>query len=711
MDGVESYLTDPARREELTREAERWIRALRLNAAAEKIVARGLEMLKALRDSGLFDVLRSMAQRLGEAGVESVEKMLKALEGGEFRLEAMPTGKAIRICGERCVSVDQRGVYTMALEGLSAEVRIPRLLPEEYAKRLHIGWLASDEFFDTRRGYTGMYTTQLWQLIAWLISKPGDLRLYALDVVLKTKGASVKLYAAASGVKLFAERSALSVKYSGQTSYRIPLGEQDVKASVIKLVLDYLDDGELLPLAVYYLGDGVVKKRLTISVSRERMHLFEGRRDARVYANHRVVDFRLAPEHYAKAVGELYFSGFGVLLDALHSHKWLFFKRLTARALSAVEMAGRRASVSLFRGGLMFAAYVESAEEYLRDLQRELGRYGIFARPRVYKTARGYIVRVVEEAAVEYARRNPEAREAVERMLLLNAAERPAEVLSFLSRHPDFATEAVRKALEVTGRATGPNSAVKRKIATARRKTRAELTKTGAETGPEAAMSTKAAGSRAAASVLNILPVKTVEGVTAMRLRIVKVKPGLPHSVAAVRTARTLEEAEELRRRLSLSGLNASVVSKGKDGFEVVVPQRELEKLSPEEKETIRRYLEQKMRENDEEREKAEEVLSRFNLGVKAVDVGGVRLGLVYKKRKGLRAEKYGDPKLIAEIKVVLESKLREMLGDEYEMWKDHIKIGEGGRRLVVKRQLLQRLAQRDPAIADALRQYEKYRT
>ena len=154
-------MTDPAKQEELRREAERWIKALRLNTTAEEAVARGLEMLKALRDTGLFDALRAMAQRLKKAGVESVEKMLKTLESGEFWLETTPTGKAIRICGEKCLSVDQRGIYALVLEVPSVEVQIPRLLPEEYAKRPHIGWLASDETRNTR-GFAIMGTTQLW---------------------------------------------------------------------------------------------------------------------------------------------------------------------------------------------------------------------------------------------------------------------------------------------------------------------------------------------------------------------------------------------------------------------------------------------------------------------------------------------------------------------------------------------------------------------
>jgi len=176
LDGVETYLTDPIRQEELRREVGRWIKALRLNTTAEEVVARGLEMLRALQGSGLFDALRAMAQRLGESGVETVEKMLEALESGELWLGATSTGKAIKICGEKCVSVDQRGVYTMELEGLSAEVQIPRLLPEEYVKHLHIGWLASDESREPR-GFASMYTTQLWQLYAWPITRSGRTRI------------------------------------------------------------------------------------------------------------------------------------------------------------------------------------------------------------------------------------------------------------------------------------------------------------------------------------------------------------------------------------------------------------------------------------------------------------------------------------------------------------------------------------------------------
>jgi hypothetical protein len=137
----------------------------------------------------------------------------------------------------------------------------------------------------------------------------------------------------------------------------------------------------------------------------------------------------------------------------------------------------------------------------------------------------------------------------------------------------------------------------------------------------------------------------------------------------------------------------------------VVVPKDELEKLTPEEKEAIKQYLEHVTQTRDEEKKKAaEEALHRFDLGAKAVNIGGIRLKLVRyeRKSKGVRVEKYGNPQLIAEIKTVLERKLREMLGDEYEQWRDHVKTTEEGRRLVITHQLLQRLTQ-DPNTAKTL--------
>jgi hypothetical protein len=588
-------------------------------------------MLKTLRDSGLFDALRAMAQRLGETGVESVEKMLKTLEGGELWLEATPTGKMIKICGERCVSVDQRNIHTLVLEVPSVEVQIPRLLPEEYVKRLHIGWLASDES-SSQYETTIMDTTQLWQLYAWLITKSGRIGLYTREMVLKNEGVSIKIFAFSRDFRLIARGSTLSVAESGRVIYQMPLEARDIKTSVIRLVLEHLDAGDPLPLVAYYLGDGVVRSdRLIISVSSKRMHLFEGR-DVSVDVKRQRVTFRLAPELYARAVAELYLSGVGVLLDVLHSHKWFAFKRLAAQNLAGFQLAGEYVKLSSAKGlqGRVSFRAREEAERYAEAARRELEKLGIDSAPKVVRRGSSYDV-VFDEKTL---RRLAEVDEAVKL-----AIER-------------FAAWSEERLVE--------------------------------------------------AKAVDRVVFQLVDGFASMKLRLTYVMKGgkkIP-TVNAVARFSALEEAEEFRRRFRLSGINASVVSRGKDGFEVVVPKDELEKLTPEEKEAIKQYLEHVTQTGDEEKKKAaEEALRRFDFGAKAVNIGGIRLKLVYyeRKSKGTRAEKYGDPQLIAEIKTALERKLREMLGEEYEQWKNQIKTTEGGRRLVITHQLLERLAQQDP--------------
>jgi hypothetical protein len=666
IDGVESYLT-PAKQEELRREAERWIKALRLDTTAEEAVARGLEMLRTLRDTGLFDALRSMAQRLGEAGVETVEKMLEALEGGELWLETTPTGKAIKICGEKCVSVEEHGVYAIALEVPLAEAKIPRLLPEEYVKRLHIGWLASDESRNPR-GFAIMGTTQLWQLYAWLITKSGRIRIHTQNLVLRKEGMSTRPFAFSRDLRLIARGSTLSLAESGLTIYQIPLEGRDIKTSVIRLVLKHLDAGDPLPLVAYYLGDGVVRSdRLIISVSSKRMHLFEGR-DVSVDVKRQMVVLRLAPELYAKAIAELYLSGVGVLLDVLHSHKWFAFKRLAAQNLAGFQLAGRYVKLSLARGlqGWVSFKSREEAERYAEAARRELEKLGIDAAPRVVRRGPSYDVAFDEKTLRRLAEVDEAVRLAIERLEVLSAPRIAAQPV-----------DAARLEEGLEG-----------------------LVKPKAAAKCEEIPRPKTMASKAVDRVVFQL----VDGVAVMKLRLTYVmKEGkrMP-TVNAVARFSALEEAEEFRRRLRLSGVNASVVSRGASSFEVVVPKDELEKLTPEEKEAIKQYLEHVAQTGDEEKRKAaEEVLRRFDFGAKAINIGGIRLKLAHDRGK-IKAEKYGDPQLIVEIKMALENRLREILSYEFEQWKNHIKVREGGRRLVITHHLLERLAQ-DPNTAKTL--------
>jgi len=362
-------------------------------------------------------------------------------------------------------------------------------------------------------------------------------------------------------------------------------------------------------------------------------------------------------------------------VDVLHSHKWLAFKRLAAESLAGFPLAGRYVKLSSAKGlrGWVSFRTGKEAERYAETARRELKKLGIYAAPKVTSGINHQVV-FNEKTLRRLAKVDEAVKLAIERLEVLSAPRTAAK--------PIIATRLDAK----------PERPVKPKIETKHE----ELTR---PVEPKAAVKheemprPKTATPKAVGRVVFQL----VDGLASMRLRLTYVMKGgkkIP-TVNAVARFSVLGDAEEFRRRLRLSGVNASVVSRGASGFEVVVPKDELEKLTPEEKEAIKQYLEHVTQTRDEEKKKAaEEALRRFDFGAKAVNIGGVRLGLVHKKGKGVRAEKYGDPQLITEIKTALERKLREILGDEYEQWKDHIKITEGGRRLVITHQLLQRLTQ-----------------
>jgi hypothetical protein len=367
-------------------------------------------------------------------------------------------------------------------------------------------------------------------------------------------------------------------------------------------------------------------------------------------------------------------------VDVLHSHKWLAFKRLAAQSLAGFQPAGRYVKLSLANGlhGWVSFRSREEAERDAEAARKELEKLGIYAAPKVTSGINHQVV-FNEKTLRRLAKVDEAVKQAIERLEILSTPRTAAK--------PIIATRLDAK----------PERPVKPKIETKHE----ELTRPvepKAATKREELPRPKTMASKAVVRVVFQL----VDGPASMKLRLTYVMKGgrkIP-TVNAVAWFSVLEEAEEFRRRLRLSGINASVASKGATGYEVTVPKDELEKLTPEEKEAIKQYLEHVAQTRDEEKRKAaEEALHRFDLGAKAVNIGGIRLGLVHKKHKGVRAEKYSNPQLIAEIKTVLENKLRETLGEEYEQWKGHIKTTEGGKRLVITQHLLERLAQ-DPNTA-----------
>jgi hypothetical protein len=393
-----------------------------------------------------------------------------------------------------------------------------------------------------------------------------------------------------------------------------------------------------------------------------------------------MVVLRLAPELYARAIAELYLSGVGVLFDVLHSHKWLAFKRLAAQSLAGFQLAGQYVKLSLARGlqGWVSFKTREEAERYAEAARRELKKLGIDTAPKVTSGINHQVV-FNEKTLRRLAKVDEAVKQAIERLEILSTPRTAAK--------PIVATRLEAK----------PERPVKPKI-----ETKHEELPRPAE--PKAAAKRGERPKTTTPKAVDKIAFQLVDGSAAMRLKLTYVMKGdrkIP-TINAVTRFSTLEEAEEFRRRLRLSGINASVVSKGGGGFEVVVPKDELEKLTPEEKEAVKRYLEHVAQTGDEEKRKAaEEILRRFDFGAKAVNIGGVRLKLAQDRGK-IKAEKYGDPQLIVEIKTALENRLREILSYEFERWKDHIKVREGGKRLIITHHLLERLAQ-DPNTAKTL--------
>jgi hypothetical protein len=210
----------------------------------------------------------------------------------------------------------------------------------------------------------------------------------------------------------------------------MPLESRDIKASMIKLVLEHLDAGDPLPLVAYYLGDGVVERgNLVIAVSRKRMHLFEGRGNVDVNAKREAVVLRLAPELYAKAVAELYLSGVGVLFDVLHSHKWLAFKRLAAQNLAGFQLAGRYVKLSSARGlqGWVSFKTREEAERYAEAARRELEKLGIDAAPEVVASGVYYQAVFDEKTLRRLAKVDEAVRQAIERLEILSTPRTAAK--------------------------------------------------------------------------------------------------------------------------------------------------------------------------------------------------------------------------------------------------------------------------------------------
>jgi len=175
----------------------------------------------------------------------------------------------------------------------------------------------------------------------------------------------------------------------------------------------------------------VERGNLVIAVSRKRMHLFEGRGNVDVNAKRGQVVLRPAPELYARAVAELYLSGVGVLLDVLHSHKWLAFKRLAAQSLAGFSLAGQYVKLSSANGlqGRVSFKTREEAERYAEAARRELEKLGTDAAPKVVRRGPDYDVVFDEKTLRRLAEVDETVRLVIERLEILSTPHTAAKAI------------------------------------------------------------------------------------------------------------------------------------------------------------------------------------------------------------------------------------------------------------------------------------------
>jgi len=153
-----------------------------------------------------------------------------------------------------------------------------------------------------------MQTAQPWQVFAWIATRYGEIYTYIASVTLTRQGVSIHVYSKARGWR-----------------------QRWSKDEAISLVADYLRRGEWAPLLTMWLGDGkgrwnkILYGKYVVSVAAKepwRLGLGVSTYEA-IVATGREAFLKLR-----ESAGV-----YGVLLDLLRAHKWIYIKLATDEGL------------------------------------------------------------------------------------------------------------------------------------------------------------------------------------------------------------------------------------------------------------------------------------------------------------------------------------------------------------------------------------------
>jgi hypothetical protein len=403
----------------------------------------------------LFHFRDTLKRLLLEAQRQAREKLTaiyKAVVDDTYRIE-----------GNKLYAPDGAWMYVregfaphIPIRGVTAKTRFPDILklPRERLELLQLGWRASDE--GEMRGRPFMGTTQPWQVLAWVATRYGALRVRIASANLTREGVSVAVHLSAN-------------------SWR----QRWSKDEAVDLVASHLRRGEWTPLLTMWLGDGKAERkkalhgkyklvvaakepwRLGSSIGAEKALVARGRE---------------AFERLGESAG-----AYGVLLDLLRAHKWIDVKLATDDAFrAAYRLKTKKRSIDVLReayngeipteqsspaevdkpekgdvvvaGVMMHLGLLNGrggsfyARRYVRDLGEALAVAGRLEsagfRPNVYREHSYYMIYISMTDLLRLAERD----EAVKRAIALYLADKAKNgtpwqreiAEKILKRHPLF---------------------------------------------------------------------------------------------------------------------------------------------------------------------------------------------------------------------------------------------------------------------------------
>ncbi len=361
----------------------------------------------------------AMKQLLLEAQRQAKAKLTvlyKAVVEGTYRVE-----------GNKVYAPDGTWMYVrttshIPIRGVSASAHFSDVLklPQEELELFQLGWRASDEGRHKRHPYMG--TTQPWQMFAWVAARYGELYACVLSTNLTHEGVSIEVYIKAK-------------------SWRQRWSKDDA----MSLVADYLRRGEWTPMLTMWLGDGKARWRNILQSKYEllvatkepwRLGIRKGAYEALVATGKETfVKIRESAGVY------------GVLLDVLKAHKWIYIKlaaddafRAALKQKNSITVAGVVMYLELVSGrdGSLVAKHFTRDPEKAFAVADKLKAAGL--RLNIVKSGPNYVVYIATTDLLKLAEKD----EAIRRTIALyltekakNGTPRQRELTEkILKRHP-----------------------------------------------------------------------------------------------------------------------------------------------------------------------------------------------------------------------------------------------------------------------------------